>query len=302
MDISDLKSYVSKIPDYFNLTKLFISEYIFTRLVLNLAIASIFASLFLVLNATPKFYISATLLTTNTKPTTGYKAEGIGAILLGAGLDGAQKNTMFISAIDASPVSKELWEKWGIRFFNSDPKNTDPYKMPRSHSLTDRIGSFMLGYNLEKYYTYVDLQEFIQSTVEIKTDYIEYEMKVDMYYRNKDVGLEFIDDLIMAADRVSKNIEIQKSKSLIATLTKDLRSVKNSSIAAAFAEKINSEHYAIAYLSNELPYWVFYMNPPHASTYPVSPNISAIFFSNFIIFIFLGTFSGFYSKNKEELW
>ncbi|MDB0028557.1 hypothetical protein N9E76_00505, partial [bacterium] len=67
MDISDLKSYVSKIPDYFNLTKLFISEYLFTRLVLSLAIASIFASLFLVLNATPKFYISATLLTTNTK-------------------------------------------------------------------------------------------------------------------------------------------------------------------------------------------------------------------------------------------
>ena len=138
--------------------------------------------------------------------------------------------------------------------------------------------------------------------VQTKVDFVDYETRVWMYTSNIETSKEFINDVILSADRTAKRKEIQKSQEIIKTLKRDLDDAKNASIVTVFSERINSEYYNIAALNNELPHFVTYINTPRGDPYPVSPNILAILISNLIIFIFLGIGISFWQKNKDDIW
>ncbi|MDA9955417.1 hypothetical protein N9D54_03930, partial [Gammaproteobacteria bacterium] len=53
---------------------------------------------------------------------------------------------------------------------------------------------------------------------------------------------------------------------------------------------LNSELLTVASLTNDLPYFVIIIDPAHASEYPVSPNVLAVFIANAILFLFITNF------------
>jgi len=162
--------------------------------------------------------------------------------------------------------------------------------------------SWIGGYELPRFYTYYDLQTYIQSSVKVNKDMYGYELLVSMFSSNKDFAINFLDDVIRASDLVAKKSEIKKARAKISALTRDLASLKNSSMTSAFSERINSEYFKIASLDNDLPYFISVLDPPRSSPYPISPNILFIILSNLIIFIFIGVSIEFFRKNKDDLW
>ena len=143
---------------------------------------------------------------------------------------------------------------------------------------------------------------YIKNAVETKIDFDAYELQVWMYSTNVELTKEFLNDVILSADRNAKRMAMERSRAIIAALKRDLTEAKNSSIMTVFSEKINNEYYNIASLNNELPYFITYLDTPRANPYPVSPNILAIYLSNLIIFIFIGVGINFWQKNKDEIW
>ena len=298
MDIKDFKAIVKRVVTE---SKVMIFEYIITKRVLIFAIISIPLSVFLIVTAQPNFVVSSTIHPTDTDPISNSKVQGLLAFTTAANA-GISQNTKFLLSLRSSDTAEEMWDRWGLRLFNADPKNSDVSKMPQEHSFIARLGSWIGGYELPKYKTYFDLQDYIQNVVQTKVDFVDYETRVWMYTSNIETSKEFINDVILSADRTAKRKEIQKSQEIIKTLKRDLDDAKNASIVTVFSERINSEYYNIAALNNELPHFVTYINTPRGDPYPVSPNILAILISNLIIFIFLGIGISFWQKNKDDIW
>ena len=115
-------------------------------------------------------------------------------------------------------------------------------------------------------------------------------------------GIDFINELILVADQYAKEYLIQKSKAIIDGTSKQLAVSRNSAISASLAGTINREYLKIATLDNNMPYHIYFIDPPYSSEYPLSPNTLAIFISNLIIFVFASIAYHFIKNNKDNLW
>ena len=290
--------------EYFLISKNFLIDYCLNKTTLITALFSFFFSALVLYNSSPIFYITSSLIPVNQQMTK--QSEGSAALskIFNSGVinTGVDKSTQFAASVRSSDTAKMLWDEWGLELFNSDPDNKDPNKMIREHKLLDKLMSRIGGYELPRFYTYYDLQKYIQSSVKIDTDIYGYELLVSMFSSNKDFAINFLDDVIRASDLVAKKYEIKKARAKISALTRDLASLKNSSMTSAFSERINSEYFKIASLDNDLPYFISVLDPPRSSPYPISPNILFIILSNLIIFIFIGVSIEFFRKNKDDLW
>ena len=283
--------------------KKFILEYCLTKTVLIMALFSFIFSTVVLFNSTPVFHITSVVLPVSQQPQNQTSASQFAQLLNSASSSqGAQLHTKFSSSVRSADTAIMLWDKWGLKIFNSDPGNKDSNKIVREHKLLDRLMSWIGGYELPMYFTYHDLQTYIRNSVKINTDIKAYEVIVSMYSSNTDFAINFLDDVIRTGDLVAKNFEIKKSRANISALTRDLASLKNSSMTSAFSERINSEYYKIATLDNDLPYFISVLDTPRSSPYPISPNMLFILLSNLIIFSFLGIFIEFFQKNKDDLW
>lgn len=299
MEIKQIKSIIKRVLDE---TKLIFLDYVFTKKVLWLALASLPLSTYLIITASPNFYISAVVLPVDTDPQTQTKVESLASVFSSARKDGAQKNTKWLSSLRSTDTAMEMWDRWALRLYNSDPKNTDVNKIPQNHTFMQKLGSWIGGYSLPKYKTYHDLHQYIRTQIKVDIDFDAYEIRVWIQSTNVELAADFLNDVIITADRNAKNIAKERSRVIIAALKKDLVGVKNSSIMTVFSEKINNEYYTLASLTNDLPYYITYLDRPHANPYPSSPNILAILFSNLITFIFIGIALNFWQKNKHDIW
>lgn len=302
MDIN-IKNIKQIVIEYSANFKKFILEYCLTKTVLIMALFSFIFSTVVLFNSTPVFHITSVVLPVNQQPQNQTSASQFAQLLTSAGTtQGAKHDTKFSSSVRSADTAIMLWDKWSLQIFNSDPKNKDSNKIVQEHKLLDRLMSWIGGYELPMYFTYHDLQTYIRNSVKIDTDLYGYEVMVHMYSPNTDFAINFLDDVIRTGDLVAKNFEIKKSRANISALTRDLASLKNSSMTSAFSDRINSEYYKIATLDNDLPYFISVLDTPRSSPYPISPNMLFILLSNLIIFSFLGMFIEFFQKNKDDLW
>tara|TARA_B100001142_G_scaffold169238_1_gene168865 strand:+ start:1491 stop:2399 length:909 start_codon:yes stop_codon:yes gene_type:complete len=283
--------------------KKFILEYCLTKTVLVMALFSFIFSTVVLFNSTPVFHITSVVLPVDQQPQNNSSSSQFAQLFnFAASSEYAQYDIKFTSSVRSVDTAIMLWDKWGLQIFNSDPSNKDSNKIVQEHKLLDRLMSWIGGYELPMYFTYHDLQTYIRNTVKINIDLYGYEVMVHMYSSNTDFAINFLDDVIRSGDLVAKNLEIKKSRANISALTRDLASLKNSSMTSAFSERINSEYYKIATLDNDLPYFYSVLDAPRSSPYPISPNMLFILLSNLIIFSFLGMFIEFFQKNKDDLW
>jgi len=285
------------------LLKEFFYDYFWKKSSLNLGLASLILSFAIIQFSTPQFYISATLRENqesgSSSPSLGGGSNGLISIV------SSDSNSFdeFRSNIYSYIIAQRMWEKgWATEIYAGGDKSIDVNKIEKPHTLADHLGALFLGYKLYDFYSPHDLQAFISSKVNLQKEIRGANITVSMLTSDQNFGLSFLNELILNADKYAKEFLILKSQAIIDGTYKQLAVSRNSAITASLAATINRESLQIATLKNDLPYHIYFIDPPYSSEYPVTPNTLAIFISNFIIFIFLSVMYNFIRINKEDLW
>jgi hypothetical protein len=283
----------------------FFNELVFIKRSLYALGASLLFSLFIVQTSTPSFFVSSSLMSANTSSSSTSKDMGGAATaLFGASVDKSKPADEFRSNMNSYLLAQRMWNKgWGSKIFGNGDMNEEYFnKIPKSHTITDRVGAFISGYDLYDYFTAYDLQGYIQGTIAVDQPVGNPSVVISTLTKSKDFAIEFMNAVILETDQYAKERLILKSNEIIKATYSQLAVSKNSMIASALASTINSEYFKIANLENNLPHLLDVIDPPHSSEYPVAPKVSAIFLSSAIIFLFASVLFSFIQKNKEDLW
>ena len=284
------------------IAKNFFFEFIWIKTSLYLAIASLFISIISIQFALPQFYVSATLREAEAESGMAINQTGGGGLL---GIVGSEGNVFneFRSNIYSYVVAQRMWEKgWGSEIYAGGNQDIDFNSIERNHTISEKIGSLLVGYDLYDYYSPHDLQAFIGGSVSLSKEIKGTNITVSMMSDNQEFAIEFLNDIILEADRYAKEHLIARSKAVIAETYKQLAVSRNSAITSSLSGTINREYLKIATLENDLPYHIYFIDPPYSSEYPVSPKAPAIFISYLIIFVFGSILFNFVRKNKDDLW
>lgn len=303
--MSFIKKFRSK--EKIKLLKDFFFEFIYIKQSIQVLIASLIFSFFIIQTSVPQFHISSTLREAGQITQTQNVLGGGGAqVLFGAGvsMDSGGSFENFKSNMHSYALAQRMWNQgWGSKVFGNGDLNEEYFnKIPKNHKISDKIAAFLLGYELFEFYSAHDLQAYIKSSFSAGKKRGSGNITVSALKSNKDFAISFMSALILETDSYAKESLIQKSEEIIASTYKQLATSKNSSIASALGSTINSEYFKIANLENDMPYHIYIIDPPHSSEYPVTPNLTSIILSNAIIFIFLSILFSFVQKNKEDLW
>jgi hypothetical protein len=284
------------------IAKNFFFEFIWIKTSLYFAIASLFISVISIQFALPQFYVSATLREAETESGMAINQTGAGGLLGIVGSEGDVFNE-FRSNIYSYVVAQRMWEKgWGSQIFADGNQDIDFNTIERNHTISEKIGSLLVGYDLYDYFSPHDLQAFIGGSVFLDKEIKGTNITVSMMSDNQEFAIEFLNDIILEADQYAKEHLIARSKAVIAETYKQLAVSRNSAITSSLSGTINREYLKIATLENDLPYHIYFIDPPYSSEYPVSPKAPAIFLSYLIIFVFGSILFNFVRKNKDDLW
>ena len=284
------------------IAKNFFFEFIWIKTSLYFAIASLFISIISIQFALPQFYVSATLREAEAESGMAINQTGGGGLL---GIVGSEGNVFneFRSNIYSYVVAQRMWEKgWGSEIYAGGNQDIDFNSIERNHTISEKIGSLLVGYDLYDYYSPHDLQAFIGGSVSLSKEIKGTNITVSMMSDNQEFAIEFLNDIILEADQYAKEHLIARSKAVIAETYKQLAVSRNSAITSSLSGTINREYLKIATLENDLPYHIYFIDPPYSSEYPVSPKAPAIFISYLIIFVFGSILFNFVRKNKDDLW
>ncbi len=285
------------------LLKEFFYDYFWKKSSLNLGLASLIFSFAIIQFSTPQFYISATLRENQSGGSASSSLGGVSDSLLSIVSSDSSSFGEFRSNIYSYIIAQRMWEKgWATVIYAGGDKSIDVNKIEKPHTLADHLGALFLGYELYDFYSPHDLQNFISSKVNLRKEIRGTNITVSMLTSDQNFGLSFLNELMLDADKYAKEFLILKSQAIIDGTYKQLPESRNSAITASLAATINRESLQIATLKNDLPYHIYFIDPPYSSEYPVTPNTLAIFISNFIIFIFLSVMYNFIRIHKEDLW
>lgn len=284
------------------IAKNFFFEFIWVKTSLYFAIASLFLSIISIQFALPQFYVSATLREAEAEAGVAINQTGGDGLLGIVGNEGNIFNE-FRSNVYSYVVAQRMWEKgWGSQIYAGGNQEIDFNTIERNHTISEKIGSLLVGYDLYDYYSPHDLQAFISGSVFLSKEIKGTNITVSMMSDNQEFAIEFLNDIILEADQYAKEHLIARSKAVIAETYKQLAVSRNSAITSSLSGTINREYLKIATLENDLPYHIYFIDPPYSSEYPVSPKAPAIFLSYLIIFVFGSVLFNFVRKNKDDLW
>ena len=292
------------IKEKISISQEFFNELVFVKRSLYAFVASLLFSCFIVQTSTPFFSVSSTLREANTSASTPMNMNSATKLLIGASTKEADTSEEFRSNLNSYFLAQRMWNKgWGSKVFGNGDMNEEYFnKIPKRHTIPDRVSAFISGYDLYDYFSAYDLQAYIQSTIDVRQRVYEKNVTLSTKTKNKDFSIEFMNAVILETDQYAKERLILKSNEIISATYSQLAVSKNSMIASALASTINSEYFKIAHLENDLPHLLDVIDPPHSSEYPIAPKVSAIFLSSAIIFLFASILFSFIQKNKEDLW
>ena len=292
------------IKEKISLSLEFFNELVFIKRSLHALGASLLLSCFLVITSTPSFYVSSSLMEADASPTPAMDMGTATTALFGAGDDKSGPADEFRANMKSYLLAQRMWNKgWGSKIFGNGDMNEEYFnKIPKSHTITDRVGAFISGYELYNYFSAYDLQGYIKSNIGVRQRIGETNVLISTKTKDKDFAIEFLNAVILETDQYAKERLILQSNEIISATYSQLAVSKNSMIASALADTINSEYFKIANLENDLPHILDVIDPPHSSEYPIAPKVSAILLSSAIIFLFASILFSFIQKNKEDLW
>ena len=293
------------IKEKISISREFFNEFVFVKRSLHAFGASLLLSCIIVQISTPFFSVSSTLMhADSSSASTSMDMSAANALFGMVSNNESGSAEEFRSNMNSYFLAQRMWNKgWGSRIFGNGDMNEEYFnKIPKRHTISDRVGAFMSGYDLYNYFSAYDLQGYIQGTIEVRQRIGEKNIVLSTKTQNKNLAIEFMHAVILETDQYAKERLILQSNAIISATYSQLAVSKNSMIASALADTINSEYFKIANLENDLPHLLDIIDPPHSSEYPIAPKVSAIFFSSAIIFLFASILFSFIQKNKEDLW
>jgi hypothetical protein len=293
------------IKEKISISREFFNELVFVKRSLHAFGASLLLSCIIVQISTPFFSVSSTLMhADSSSASTSMDMSAANALFGMVSNNESGSAEEFRSNMNSYFLAQRMWNKgWGSKIFGNGDMNEEYFnKIPKRHTISDRVGAFMSGYDLYNYFSAYDLQGYIQGTIEVRQRIGETNIVLSTKTQNKNLAIEFMNAVILETDQYAKERLILQSNEIISATYSQLAVSKNSMIASALADTINSEYFKIANLENDLPHLLDIIDPPHSSEYPIAPKVSAIFFSSAIIFLFASILFSFIQKNKEDLW
>jgi len=294
-----------RVKERVHILKDFFFEYIFTKQSIYAILISLVFSFFITQRSISQFSVTSTLKeASQISQMKGGIGGGAAQLLMGADASAGGAFNDFKLDMYSFALAQRMWNQgWGSKVYGNGDLNDEYFnKIPKRHRVSDRLAAFLMGYELYEYYSAYDLQSYIKSKIDPDKDRYSGTIDIKMIHSNKDFAIEFMNALILETDKYGKENLIQRSNEIIASTLKQLATSRNSSMASALSETINSEYFKIANLENDMPYHIDIVDPPHSSEYPVSPNVPAIFFASAVMFFFLSILFSFLLKNKEDLW
>jgi hypothetical protein len=294
------------IKEKISIAQEFFNELVFVKRSLYALGASLLLSILIVQTSTPYFSVSSTLREAEKLSSNAMDQASAATVLLGSSNSDEKSGPVeeFRSNMNSYFLAHRMWNKgWGSRIFGNGDMNEEYFnKIPKRHTISDRVSAFISGYELYDYYSANDLQAYIKGSIVVRKRVYDENVTIVTKTQSKDFAIEFMNAVIPETDQYAKERLILKSNAIISATYSQLAVSKNSMIASALAATINSEYYKIAKLENDLPHLLYVIDPPHSSEYPIAPKVSAIFLSSAIIFLFASILFSFIQKNKEDLW
>ena len=291
------------IKEKISISQEFFNELVFVKRSLHAVGASLLLSCLIVQISTPLFYVSSTLREADAPESTAMNI-GSAKTFLGASSDTSPASDKFISHMNSYLLAQRMWSRgWGSKIFGNGDMDEEYFnKISKRHTISDKFGALILGYDLYDYYSAYDLQGYIKGNISLTQRTNATNITISTKTQDKDLAIEFMNAVITETDQYTKERLILKSNEIISASFSQLAVSKNSAIASALASTINNEYFKIANLENDMPHLLYVIDPPHSSEYPIAPKPSAIFLSSAIIFLFASILFSFIQKNKEDLW
>jgi hypothetical protein len=278
---------------------LMFKTYLFTKRSLYALGLSLPFSIILILLSTPKFLIESKLIETNTFSSPSSNINNVLDIVSGesSSSDAYEK---FSSHLFSLETAKKMWDLgWGTKIFfdqNSDEIN----QIKKKHSLVDRVSALLMRYKLNPYIDYRDLNSYIIGTIKVYKSPRAPDINLSGLFTSTEIGIEFMDDLIMTADLSAKESQLAITNQRSIAIQDALATNQPAIVSNSLVSLLNSDLLTVASLTNDLPYFVTIIDPAHASEYPISPNILAVFIANVILFLFFVNIA-FYLRLKNFL-
>lgn len=260
---------------------------------------SLLFSIILILLSTPKFLIESKLIETQTFSSPSSNLDGVLELVTGesSSSDAYEK---FSSHLFSLETAKKMWDLgWGTKIF-LDHNSDEITKIKKNHSFVDRVSALLMGYKLNPYLDYRDLNSYVIKTITVYKSPRAPDINLSGLFISTEIGIEFMDDLIMAADLSAKQSQLATTNQRSIAIQDALAITQPAIVSNSLVALLNSELLTVASLTNDLPYFVIIIDPAHASEYPVSPNILAVFIANAILFLFFANIA-FYLRLKNFL-
>ena len=266
-----------------------LKSYLLTKRSLYAFGFSLLFSLMLIVVATPRFLIESKLIETQTLSSPSSGIDNVLQLVSGesSSSDAYEK---FSSHLFSLETAKKMWALgWGTKIYlNQDSSEITQIK--KKHSMVDRFSATLMRYQLNPYLDYRDLNRHIIATITVHKSPRAPDINLSGLFISTQLGIAFMDDLIMAADLSAKESQLATTNQRSIAIQDALAVTQPAIVSNSLVALLNSELLTAASLTNDLPYFVTIIDPAHASEYPVSPNVLAVFIANAILFLFIANF------------
>ena len=122
-----------------------------------------------------------------------------------------------------------------------------------------------------------------------------------MQYHDPDLAKRFMYDLIEGADVVAKNSILEKSKSRVSSILRDLDTNQHPQvIKEGLVRLVNTNLFKITSAESDAPLSINFIQEPVSSQNPIFPRPFLIIFSFIIISLFINYFIKFLARNRNE--
>tara|TARA_Y100000590_G_scaffold138186_1_gene158200 strand:+ start:33820 stop:34722 length:903 start_codon:yes stop_codon:yes gene_type:complete len=236
---------------------------------------------------TPQFHVSAKIGPNINAENQQMSASSSSLIssFLGGGSASDDDMSNIQTSMYSYPVAERMWEiGYADIFFGNNFDQEKELYLRINPSIWEKIGAWILGYNLNLEIGPKDLKDLTISKVKfLKTDF-DPNVTLSIMTSSPEKYKDFLTSLIKATDDYLKEEKLSYSNQQIVFLSQQSAVTKDVDIRKALINSIKSKYLDVALLSNDLPYSHRIIDEPFISDKPLSPNLPFIY----IFFAFIG--------------
>lgn len=281
----------------------FFQNYVLKRKSLFVLVLSIFVALGYIKISTPKFLISTeVVMQADESKGNAFEKSGLASILTGAS-DNKSRDEFIVNAYSISNA-QYLWDLGYAKKIFSEYYNKESNTFSEKRvTLTDRLASFIVGYEIDRRVSVVDLQNFIRDEIKVLEEDLTQIIAVHMWSSDPILSKDFLKDFIKGADSVAKENALVNGRYRVDSILQTLNSENHPQvIREGLIELANRDLFKITSAQSNAPLSVTFIQEPISSQNPVTPRPFLIIMLFILVFQFFSYFASFLLKNKHDIF